>query len=135
MSRNRPVLIRRNVMTEVSTRRGETPHDVYDAELKGHAELHRYDNAAGYPMSSVYALGREILSCDREDEWKMLESWNEYGCHDAVIASGWAGTGLELPPRIADELDRYCKKTHRRKTAVMTDAIDEYLSRKNGKDS
>lgn len=58
---------------------GETPHDVYDANLKGGATLHRFINPGGVPYSAIYIGNDEVWSHTRENEKRMIKDWNEWG--------------------------------------------------------
>lgn len=57
---------------------GDTKHIIVDdIYLKGNAKLHRFENAAGIQYSAIYtAGGREVYSCVRDEEARMIAYWN-----------------------------------------------------------
>lgn len=60
----------------VARRYGDSIHEVFEAGLRGGAELHRFRNSGGERYSAVYVRGEEIWSCERGSEGDMLEMWN-----------------------------------------------------------
>lgn len=52
-------------------------HIVIDAALKNGAQLHRFVNRAGCPYSAIYIGTKELMSCERDNEQKMINYWNE----------------------------------------------------------
>ena len=65
--------------TEVPPRCGkpDSPHKVYDANLKYWAKLHRFNTPGGTPYSAIYRGSYEFWSCEREREMNMIKYWNE----------------------------------------------------------
>ena len=58
--------------------KSDTDHDVYDANLKGGALLHRFKNAGGYLYSAIYIGNYEAKSIVREREQVMIEDYQRY---------------------------------------------------------
>ncbi len=54
-----------------------TPHQIYDANLRKGATLHRFLNKAGVPYSAIYIGSRELMSCERNREQGMVDYWNQ----------------------------------------------------------
>lgn len=54
-------------------------HNIFDADLNGDAELHRFNDANGERCSAIYQYGREVYSSLREDEDMILKMWNMVG--------------------------------------------------------
>lgn len=57
--------------------KGDTPHDVYDADLRLDATLHRFNNAAGCAYSAIYVGDDEVWNHVREREADMIAAWNK----------------------------------------------------------
>lgn len=57
---------------------GDTKHIIVEGiYLKGNAKLHRFENAAGIQYSAIYTVGgREVYSCVRDEEARMIAYWN-----------------------------------------------------------
>ena len=54
----------------------DSDHTVYDIDLRNGGKLHRFTNQVGTAYSAIYVGSREIFSCPREDEKKMIYHWN-----------------------------------------------------------
>lgn len=58
-------------------KQSDSPHLRYDANLRNGALLHRFDNPRGVPYSSICIGSKEIWSCERDHEKRMVDAWNE----------------------------------------------------------
>lgn len=54
----------------------DSDHTVYDIDLRNGGKLHRFTNQVGTAYSAIYVGSREIFSCPRKDEKKMIYHWN-----------------------------------------------------------
>lgn len=54
----------------------DSPHQVYDANLRNSARLHRFINSGGISYSSICFGSKEIWSCERKHEKRMVDDWN-----------------------------------------------------------
>lgn len=52
-------------------------HTVLDAVLNKGAVLHRFVNRGGCPYSAIFMGTEELMSCERDNEQKMINYWNE----------------------------------------------------------
>lgn len=57
----------------------DSPHQVYDANLRSSARLHRFINFGEILYSSICIGSKEIWSCERKYEKQMIDAWNK-GC-------------------------------------------------------
>ncbi len=57
----------------------DSVHTIIDANLKGNAVLHRFNNNVGCAYSAIYCGKDEVWSQIRERERTMVRAWNEWG--------------------------------------------------------
>lgn len=55
----------------------DSEHRIYDAELGVPYTLHRFKNPAGVDYSAIYFGRRELYSCERESEFRMIKWFRE----------------------------------------------------------
>lgn len=55
----------------------DTTHEIFNANLKNGAFLHRFRNKAGVPYSAIYLKGYEVKNTPRELEQRMICSYQE----------------------------------------------------------
>lgn len=56
---------------------GDSIHEIlWDANVCGNGELHRFTNKDGVPYSAIYIGGFEVCSAPRENEKVMINYWN-----------------------------------------------------------
>lgn len=57
---------------------GDSKHEIiYSVKLFGGGVLHRFNNPAGVPYSSIYVDGTELFSSERAGEEAMIRRWNK----------------------------------------------------------
>ncbi|WFF71815.1 helix-turn-helix transcriptional regulator [Proteiniclasticum sp. QWL-01] len=54
----------------------DSQHQVYYANLRRSAHLHRFINSGGIFYSSICIGSKEIWSCERKHEKLMIDAWN-----------------------------------------------------------
>jgi len=55
----------------------DSMHKIYDANLKGGALLHRFNNRVGVAYSAIYDGDYEALNCETSRELGMIKLWNK----------------------------------------------------------
>lgn len=56
--------------------RTDTDHEIVDCKKLAKGKLHRFNNPAGVAYSAIYLNGKEVFSCERAQEAKMVSYFN-----------------------------------------------------------